>query len=193
MKRSILRRCFFEFSLRFNMSEKPEIAQLGADILRQQAREVDDFSCPKFLALVETLQAVMRDSNGVGIAAPQIGESWQIVIIASRPTTRYPHAPDMPAVVMVNPSYQILNTSLQKDWEGCLSVPGIRALVPRYQSVKVDYQNLLGEHEQMVLEDFPARVFQHEFDHLQGLVYLDRVESNRDIVSEVEFFKRIAA
>ena len=175
------------------MTEKPEIAQLGADVLRQQARKVDDFSCPKFLALIETLQAVMLDSNGVGIAAPQIGESWQIVIIASRPTARYPHAPDMPAVVMVNPSYQVLNASMHKDWEGCLSVPGIRALVPRYQSVRVDYQNVLGQRQQVQLTDFPARVFQHEFDHLQGLVYLDRVESNRDIVSESEFFKRIAA
>jgi peptide deformylase len=175
------------------MIEKPEIAQLGADILRQQARQVDDFSCPKFLALLDTLQAVMQESNGVGIAAPQIGESWQIVIIASRQTARYPHAPDMSPVVMVNPSYQVLNASMHKDWEGCLSVPGIRALVPRYQSIKIDYQNTLGQPEQLMLDDFPARVFQHEFDHLQGLVYLDRVETNRDIVSESEFFKRIAA
>ncbi|PPD31502.1 MAG: peptide deformylase [Methylomonas sp.] len=175
------------------MTEKPEIAQLGADILRQQAREVDDFSCPKFLALLETLQAVMLESNGVGIAAPQIGASWQVVIIASRPTARYPHAPDMSPVIMVNPSFQVLNANRRKDWEGCLSVPGIRALVPRYQSVRVNYQNALGQHEQMILDDFPARVFQHEFDHLQGLVYLDRLESNRDIVSETEFFKRIAA
>jgi peptide deformylase len=82
---------------------------------------------------------------------------------------------------------------MHKDWEGCLSVPGIRALVPRYQTIKIDYQNTLGQPKQLILDDFPARVFQHEFDHLQGLVYLDRVETNRDIVSESEFFKRIAA
>ena len=175
------------------MTEKPEIAQLGADVLRQPAHRVDDFSCPKFQALLETLQAVMLESNGVGIAAPQLGESWQVVIVASRPTARYPHAPEMSPIVMVNPDYQVLDDSMHKDWEGCLSVPGIRALVPRYQSIQVDYQNQHGQACQMILVGFPARIFQHEYDHLQGLVYLDRVESNRDIVSESEFFKRIAA
>ena len=175
------------------MTDKPEIAQLGAYILRQHAQRVDDFSCPKFLTLLDTLQAIMMESNGVGIAAPQIGESWQIIVVASRPTARYPHAPDMSPMIMVNPSYQVLNASMHKDWEGCLSVPGIRALVPRYQSIKVNYQNDSGQSCQLMLDDFPARVFQHEYDHLQGLVYLDRVETNRDIVSESEFFKRIAA
>jgi len=175
------------------MNEKPEIVQLGADVLRQPAQAVDDFVCPKFLCLIDTLQAIMHESNGVGIAAPQIGRSLQIVIIASRPTARYPDAPEMPPVVMINPQYEVLDDRLHKDWEGCLSVPGVRALVPRYRSVQVAYQNKQGEMSQMVLQDFPARVFQHEFDHLQGLVYLDRVETNQDIISETEFFKKIAA
>jgi peptide deformylase len=135
----------------------------------------------------------MEQGNGVGIAAPQIGESWQVIIIASRPTARYPKAPKMPATLMVNPQFEILDASLIKDWEGCLSVPGIRALVPRYRKIKVSYQNQQGQACEMVLDDFPARVFQHEFDHLNGMVYLDRVETNTDIVAESEFFKRIAA
>lgn len=175
------------------MTEKPEIMQLGAAVLRQQARTVDDFACAKFHRLLNTLQTAMLESNGVGIAAPQLGASWQIVIIASRPTLRYPNAPEMAPIVMVNPHYQVLDASLIKDWEGCLSVPGIRALVPRYRSIQVDYQTSHGQACQLMLEDFPARVFQHEYDHLQGLVYLDRVETNQDIISEVEFFKRIAA
>lgn len=175
------------------MTDKPEIVQLGAEILRQQARRVDDFACAKFHRLVDALQASMLESEGVGIAAPQLGASWQIVIIASRPTRRYPHAPDMAPVVMVNPRYQVLDASIDKDWEGCLSVPGIRALVPRFRSLRVEYQNPHGQVCRLVLQDFPARVFQHEYDHLQGLVYLDRVESNRDIVSETEFFKQMAA
>ena len=175
------------------MAENPEIVQLGAEVLRQKARPVDDFACPKFLQLLATLQNLMCERNGVGIAAPQVGVSARIIIIASRPTARYPLAPEMAPVVMVNPSFQILDDSLCKDWEGCLSVPGIRALVPRYRSLQVEFQNAFGHECQMQLDDFPARVFQHEFDHLQGLVYLDRVESNRDIVSESEFFKRIAA
>ncbi|WP_041364653.1 peptide deformylase [Methylomonas methanica] len=175
------------------MSEKPEIVQLGAEVLRLKARPVDDFQCAKFRALLEVLQDRMFESGGVGIAAPQLGASWQIIIVASRPTERYPDAPEMAPVVVVNPQFQIMDNRLIKDWEGCLSVPGIRALVPRYRSIHVDYQDLNGQPRQTVLEDFPARVFQHEYDHLQGLVYLDRVENNRDIVAESEFFKRIAA
>jgi peptide deformylase len=175
------------------MIEKPEILQLGAEALRQKARRVDDFDCAKFHQLIAILQSSMLDSQAVGIAAPQLGASWQIVIVASRPTQRYPHAVEMSPVVMVNPQYEIVDDSVTKDWEGCLSVPGIRALVPRYRAVQVSYQNPQGLDCRMLLEDFPARVFQHEFDHLQGLVYLDRVETNRDIVAETEFFKRIAA
>lgn len=170
-----------------------KIEQLGADVLRQRARRVDDFNRPEFHRLIESMQALMLDSNGVGIAAPQLGESSQIVIVASRPTARYPKAPEMAPTVMVNPRYDVLDDSLSKDWEGCLSVPGIRALVPRYRALRIFYQDSLGQNCRVDLEGFPARVFQHEYDHLQGMVYLDRVETNRDIVAESEFFKLIAA
>lgn len=161
--------------------------------MRRQAQPVDDFACLEFHKLIETMHETMLESNGVGIAAPQLGVSRQILIIASRPTTRYPHAPDMQPILMVNPSFEIVDGTLYKDWEGCLSVPGIRALVPRYQAIDVQYQNQQGEFCRLALQDFPARVFQHEFDHLLGLVYLDRVENNQDIIAETEFFKRIAA
>lgn len=175
------------------MTEKTEIAQLGVEILRLQARPVDDFSLNEFHRLIDTMHAAMLESNGVGIAAPQLGASWQILIIASRPTARYPLAPEMAPLLMVNPQYQVIDATVIKDWEGCLSVPGIRALVPRYRAVKVDYQDAQGKACQIALQGFPARVFQHEFDHLQGLVYLDRVENNRDIIAESEFFKRLVA
>ena len=175
------------------MMNKPQIVQLGADVLREQARRVDDFTCPEFHELIETMQYMMLEAGGVGIAAPQLGESWRIVIIASRPPARYPSAPEMQPIVMVNPLFEVVDASLRKDWEGCLSVPGIRALVPRYRAIRVNYQNSQGQSVELALEDFPARVFQHEFDHLQGLVYLDRVENNRDIIAESEFFKLIAA
>lgn len=175
------------------MDEKSTILQLGAEILRQKAQRVDDFDCDKFKLLLERLQREMLEHNGVGIAAPQIGESWQIVIVASRPTPRYPHAPEMQPEIMVNPEFELVDDFLVKDWEGCLSVPGVRALVPRYRAVQVLYQNTKGSSCQKLLRDFPARVFQHEYDHLQGLVYLDKVETNRDIISESEFLKRIAA
>lgn len=174
------------------MTLKTPIVQLGADVLRRRAQPVDDFTSPEFHSLIETLCDAMLEAGGVGIAAPQLGASWQILIIASRPTARYPHAPDMSPILMVNPSFEIVDSAVHKDWEGCLSVPGIRALVPRYQAIDVEYRNRLGERCHLPLQGFPARVFQHEFDHLLGLVYLDRVENNRDIISETEFFKRIA-
>ncbi len=175
------------------MTQLPEIAQLGAEVLRAQAQAIDDFATDKFHGLLATLQAIMFDHNGVGIAAPQIGESWQIIVVASRPTSRYPNAPTMAPIVMVNPQYEIVDAEIQKDWEGCLSIPAIRALVPRYRAVRVKYQDAEGRYCELLLENFPARVFQHEYDHLLGKVYLDRVESNADIISESEFFKRMAA
>ncbi len=174
------------------MSEKPQILQLGSEVLRSHALAVDDFSAEQFHRRIELLLALMMDKSGVGLAAPQLGFSLQLIIIASRPTARYPQAPLMEPVVMVNPVYTVLDRTLEKDWEGCLSVPGVRALVPRYRSINVEYQDINGDACKMDLQGFPARVFQHEYDHLQGLVYLDRVEDNRDIISESEFFKRIA-
>lgn len=169
------------------------IAQLGAEVLRMQANRIDDFTCAKFHSLIETMQQLMLQENGVGIAAPQLGESLQILIIASRPTPRYPQAPAMAPIVMVNPEVLVTDDTLVNDWEGCLSIPGIRALVPRANAVYVSYQNPNGDHYKLDLQGFPARVFQHEYDHLIGKVYLDRVENNRDIVSESEFFKLLAA
>ena len=175
------------------MNQPVQIAQLGNEILRLQARRVDDFACAKFHELVSVLQRLMLEHNGVGIAAPQVGESWQIVVVASRPTPRYPHAPEMAAVTMVNPEFDVTDRSIEKDWEGCLSIPGIRARVPRYRAIKVRYQNPAAEYCELALSGFPARVFQHEYDHLLGKVYLDRVENNADIISESEYCKLMAA
>lgn len=174
------------------MTEQSAIAQLGADVLRQRSRPIDDFDCPEFHDVLAEMRRLMIAGNGVGIAAPQIHHAIQIVIVASRPTDRYPDAPMMAPVVMINPRYRVIDDTVVKDWEGCLSVPGIRALVPRCYAVEVIFQNEAGEHCQTILEGFPARVFQHEYDHLMGLVYLDRVENNQDIISEAEFLKLIA-
>lgn len=173
--------------------ERPQIAQLGAPILRQLAHPVDDLAAPKFQQMIADMQQAMLSSNGVGIAAPQLGHSWQIIIVASRPTPRYPNAPEMAALVMINPRFSIIDERIEKDYEGCLSVPGIRALVPRYREVAVEYRNLADESCLLTLQGFPARVFQHEYDHLLGKVFLDRVENSLDIISESEFCKRSAA
>jgi peptide deformylase len=169
------------------------IVQLGDELLRRQAQPVQDFGVPEFADLVAEMMRLMQAENGVGIAAPQLGVALQVLIVASRPTPRYPDAPQMAPLLMVNPRFEITDAALRKDWEGCLSVPGIRALVPRHRALQVRFQDAEGRAQQIDLDEFPARVFQHEYDHLIGLVYLDRVEQNRDIVAESEFFKRIQA
>jgi peptide deformylase len=141
--------------------------------------------------IIAAMQTTLASTQGVGIAAPQIGESLQIIIVASRPTARYSHAPLMSPTVMINPSFQALSEDKEKGWEGCLSVPSIRALVPRYTAIKIFYTDEQGNEQTAELKDFVARVFQHEFDHLQGKVFLDRVETNQDIFAESEYLKLV--
>jgi peptide deformylase len=168
-----------------------EITQLGAKVLRLHAEPIIDVHGAETSRLIKKLQDTLASTEGVGIAAPQISISKQIIIIASRPTLRYPQAPVMKPTVMINPSFTVLSETKEKDWEGCLSIPGIRARVPRYKKIQVKYLDQLGTVIDIVLEDFVARVFQHEFDHLQGKVYLDQLENNEDIYSESEYLLAI--
>ena len=92
---------------------------------------------------------------------------------------------------MINPEFEPLSNEKEKDWEGCLSIPGIRALVPRYRSIKISFLDRSGNRVVLNSEGFVARVFQHEYDHLDGIVYLDRVDNNQEIISEKEFLKMI--
>jgi len=171
------------------MANISEIAQLGAPVLRLQAQMVTEPGSVETQQIIQALQDTLATTQGVGIAAPQISVSKRIIIIASRPTPRYPSAPLMEPTVMINPAFQKLSDIREKDWEGCLSVPGIRALVPRYTEILISYINQQNTLVEARLDGFVARVFQHEFDHLEGKVYLDRVEDNRDIFAESEYFK----
>lgn len=173
------------------MTRVCEIAQLGAQVLRLQAEAVIDVHDVEIRQIIEAMQSTLATTSGVGIAAPQIGESKQIIIMASRPTPRYPSAPLMEPTVMINPGFRILSETKEKDWEGCLSIPGIRALVPRYQEIVIRYTDQQGEPVETQLSGFVARIFQHEVDHLEGKTYLDRVENNTDIFAESEFFKLV--
>jgi peptide deformylase len=168
------------------------IAQLGAEVLRRPAEAVTDVNSAETREIIATLRATLASTEGVGIAAPQISISKQIMIVASRPTARYPNAPFMPATVMINPSFQALSEHKEKGWEGCLSVPSIRALVPRYTAIKISYLDEQDRSQSAEFHDFLARVFQHELDHLHGKVFLDSVDNNRDIFAESEYFKLFA-
>ncbi len=174
------------------MAKIREIAQLGNPVLRKKARRIDDINSPVLQRLVDDLFLTVNAANGAGIAAPQVSHSERLIIICSKPSPRYPYAPEMEATVMFNPRIDWMSGETEKDWEGCLSIPGIRAKVPRSASIRARYQASNGKTVQCDLDGFVARVFQHEVDHLDGLVYLDRITGSKDIVTEQEFFKRIA-
>ena len=173
------------------MTDIKEIAQLGADVLRQKADAINYINSAENVALISALRDTLASTQGVGIAAPQISISKRIIIVASRPSARYPYAPLMEPTVMINPNFTALSDITEKDWEGCLSIPGIRALVPRYTNIEITYTDLNDQQITAHLTGFVARIFQHEFDHLQGTVYLDRVEDKLDIFAESEYFKLI--
>jgi peptide deformylase len=173
------------------MNEVSEIVQLGAQVLRQQAEAVSNVHDDEIVQLIAIMLSTLASTSGVGIAAPQIGHSKQIIIVASRPTPRYPLAPLMAPTVMINPGFQVLSTAQEKGWEGCLSIPGVRALVPRYTEILINYTDQQSGLIEIRLSGFVARIFQHEFDHLEGKTYLDRVENNRDIFAESEYVKLI--
>jgi len=151
------------------------IYQVGAPILRQQAQPVTDIFAPSIRTLSEQMFTVMMERSGVGIAAPQLGHSLQMLIIASRPNQRYPSAPHVPPLLMLNPVWLSHSPATEIGEEGCLSVPDRRELVERYQEVTVQFWDLQGQWHIQTLTGFPARIFQHEYDHLQGTLFLDRV------------------
>ncbi|MEJ2700630.1 MAG: peptide deformylase, partial [Desulfuromonadales bacterium] len=138
-------------------------------------------------ALIDDMLATVVEADGVGIAAPQVFEPLTLFIIASRPNPRYPHAPRMKPTAMVNPELLWMSDEKEKDWEGCLSIPGLRGLVPRHRRVGVRYLTRKGDVREEEYGGFLARVFQHEFDHVQGVVFLDRVESTLELVTEREY------
>lgn len=173
------------------MAKLLQIAQLGHPILRQQAEYINNVHNQRIQQLIDDLITTVTDANGVGIAAPQVAAPHRLFIVASRPNPRYPHAPLMEPTAMLNPRITAHCTERVKDWEGCLSIPGIRGLVPRYRAIEVEYTSRDGQLHRQELSDFIARIFQHEYDHLEGIVFLDRVETSRDLMTEQEYQQRI--
>lgn len=175
------------------MTTPLDIAQLGNPQLRQVSIPIYNTQEEWVQTLIDQLIATLQASNGVGLAAPQVGQSYRLLIVASHPNARYPKAPLMEPTAMINPRVLSVSDDTQKDWEGCLSVPGVRGLVPRFQAVEVEYTSRDGKLQRKTLTDFVARIFQHEFDHLEGLVFLDRIESTQDLITDQEYLKRINA
>ena len=167
-----------------------KVIQLGNPDLRRQAQSVEQSQDNRIQHLIDQLIATAQAASGVGIAAPQVAQPDRLFIVASRPNQRYPYAPTMEPTAVINPQIMAHSDEQVKGWEGCLSIPGIRGLVPRYREIEVEYTDRWGDRKQRLLTDFVARIFQHEYDHLEGVVFLDRVESTQDLMTEQEYQSR---
>lgn len=173
------------------MARALKVAELGDPVLRSPNAQIQNIEDLAVQALIDSLLKTVKKSNGLGIAAPQVSESLKLFIVASRPNLRYLNAPTMEPTAMINPQILAYSDETVKDWEGCLSVPGMRGLVARSQEIEVLYTDRHGEQHRKVFTDFVARIIQHEHDHINGKVFLDRVESTLDLMSEAEHHSRI--
>jgi peptide deformylase len=152
-----------------------EILRMGDARLLRRAQPVTAFDTPELHALVADLFDTMIHASGAGLAAPQIGVDLQVVIFGFDRNERYPEAPAVPRTVLVNPQIQPLGTAEEEGWEGCLSVPGLRGVVPRWQRIRYRGFDAQGQPIEREAEGFHARVVQHECDHLLGVLYPMRV------------------
>jgi peptide deformylase len=152
------------------------LLKMGDSRLLQQARPVTEFDTPALHELLADMQDTMAAANGAGLAAPQIGVDLQVVIFGTdAPNPRYPDAPIVPRTVLINPLITPLGDEEEEGWEGCLSVPGLRGLVPRHRRIRYQGRDPQGRRIDRDVDGFHARVVQHECDHLQGVLYPMRV------------------
>jgi peptide deformylase len=160
------------------MATKP-VLKMGDASLLQVAERVEKFNTPELKTLIQDMRDTMEAEDGAGLAAPQIGIGLQVVIFGVKKSARYPDAEDVPYTVLINPVIKPLTQETEEDWEGCLSVPGMRGMVPRFS--KIDYQGYdqYGNSINRNVDGFHARVVQHECDHLQGILYPMRITNFR--------------
>src|SRR5262245_7403539 len=155
-----------------------KVARLGHPVLRKVAATVPlaEIRAPDTQRLIDDMVETMREYNGAGLAANQVHTLKQVCVIEVHGNPRYPDAPSIPLTVLLNPVVTPLTTEMESGWEGCLSVPDMRGLVPRYTTVRLEALDRTGERISVVAKEFFARVIQHETDHLNGIVYLDRMK-----------------
>ena len=169
-----------------------EIAQLGHPVLRERAREVtaEELGTPEIQGLIDDMVETMRAANGAGLAANQVGETVRVAVVEVRPgNPRYPYKPPVPLTVIVNPVIEPLDDELEWINEGCLSVPNLRGEVPRHVNVRVRYLDRDGVEHEEVRRGLTAGTFQHELDHLDGVLFVDRV-ADPSTLSTWEQFER---
>jgi peptide deformylase len=154
-----------------------KVARLGHPVLRKTAAPVppETVGSPEMQRLIDDMVETMREYDGAGLAANQVHTLKQVAVIEVQANPRYPDAPSIPLMVLINPVVSPLTDARDEGWEGCLSVPDMRGMVPRYTAVRLECLDREGHRVDLVAKDFFARVIQHETDHLNGVVYLDRM------------------
>jgi peptide deformylase len=152
-----------------------EVLRMGDPRLLRVAEPVASFGTAELEGLLVDMQDTMREQNGAGLAAPQIGVSLRVVIFGVESNPRYPQAEQVPFTVLINPTLTPIGDEMEEGWEGCLSVPGMRGLVPRYRRLRYIGVDAAGAPIDRTVSDFHARVVQHEVDHLDGILYPRRI------------------
>jgi peptide deformylase len=148
---------------------------MGDPRLLEVAKPVAAFGTPELESLLRDMRDTMQDLNGAGLAAPQIGVGLRVVIFGVEANPRYPDADPVPFTVLINPELTPIGDEMEDGWEGCLSVPGMRGLVPRYRQLRYSGVDARGQPIDRTVDDFHARVVQHEVDHLDGILYPRRI------------------
>lgn len=168
-----------------------KVARLGHPILRQVAEPVspEAILSPRVQSLIDDLIETMEEYDGAGLAAPQVHVSERIVVFCVEANVRYPDAPSIPLTVLINPRIRVLTDRTEEDWEGCLSLPDLRGRVPRATRIEVEAYDRDGAPLRFTAEDFHARVVQHECDHLDGKVFVDRMRSMESLSFTREFLR----
>ena len=155
------------------------VLYMGDPRLLRIAEPVTSFNTQDLTMLLQDMRDTMAHHDGAGIAAPQIGVNLRVVIFGGQPSPRYPEAPNIPDTVLINPTLTPLSTEEEDGWEGCLSVPGMRGVVPRYAHLRYQGVDQYGKAIDRTVSGFHARVVQHECDHLQGILYPMRIKDFR--------------
>jgi peptide deformylase len=166
-----------------------KIATIGHPVLRQSARELtgEELAGVEVQRLIDDLVETMRDANGAGIAANQIHEPVRICVVEIANNPRYPYKPNWPLTILINPAVEVTNRETFQNFEGCLSVPNLRGQVPRFTGVRVHAWDRAGKTLDFEVKGLTAGTFQHELDHLDGKLFVDRVADTRTLCTWADF------
>jgi len=166
-----------------------KVARLGHPVLRNPAKTVllDQIASAENQTLINDMIKTMKEYNGVGLAAVQVHESRQIAVLEVADNPRYPQKSNIPLAVLINPQITPLSEAMEEDWEGCLSIIELRGIVPRYNRIRVLARDRDGTELDFVASGFHARIIQHEWDHLQGKVFIDRMRNLSTLTYLSEF------